>query len=249
MNRGRNKEHIFEGPPEKKKFERLLEEATSKFETEVHCYCIMSNHYHLLLRNCGSEMSKFMHWISGKYATWYNKSHGSDGTIYKDRYKSKLVDSDEYLYALAGYIHRNPLTFVNETELADYPYSSLPCYLNTKNKPWLSKDLVNSVVDSHGLLLGSSTQNQLYEHDESQLLIDLADFLSHTRQLELPHLKTVAQLCFLTDPNHKQFDHLSTAAKATKRRRVKSILESTIGVPHTEVLLKLTKQWLSNTKT
>ncbi len=82
-------------------FENLLKEGRKRFAVELHAYCLMGNHFQLLLEN-HDEMSRFMHWVCVQYVTHFNETHGFDGPLFKDRFKSLIVDSDRYLTTLVG---------------------------------------------------------------------------------------------------------------------------------------------------
>jgi len=69
----------------------------------------MSNHYHLLVETPKANLSQIMKHINGLYTQRYNRKHKKDGTLFRGRYKSVLVDEDSYLLQLTRYIHRNPL--------------------------------------------------------------------------------------------------------------------------------------------
>ncbi len=100
----------------------------------------MSNHYHLLIEDIDGNLSKIMHYINRNYVELYNKSKDCDGFLFKSRFKSIIVDHDEYLLELTRYIHRNPIKLVKD--LKDYKWSSYPYYLGLKKKipSYLNKD-------------------------------------------------------------------------------------------------------------
>lgn len=139
MNRGRNRENIFSNPSDFKLFLNILHESSIKFNLILHCYCLMSNHYHLLIETPDANLSKIMRFINGEFVTKYNKIKGLDGSLFKSRYKAILVEKDSYLIELNRYIHRNPLNIVDD--LKSYKWSSYPSYLNISKTPsWLNKE-------------------------------------------------------------------------------------------------------------
>jgi len=108
MNRGRNKDNIFQDKSDFQLFLNILGVASVEFNVIVHCYCLMSNHYHLLLQTPDVNLSKVMCFVGREYVRKYNRKKGCDGSLFKSRYKSILVDKDSYLADLSRYIHRNP---------------------------------------------------------------------------------------------------------------------------------------------
>ena len=109
MNRGRRGEQIFSKSSDHEIFIELLQEAVDLLDVRISAYCLMSNHYHLLIQTPQGNKSRCMRHINGIYTQRYNRSHKCDGQLFKGRYKSILVEQDNYLLELARYIHRNPL--------------------------------------------------------------------------------------------------------------------------------------------
>jgi REP element-mobilizing transposase RayT len=143
MNRGQDKRPIFRDEDDYGLFLTTLAEASKDYSAIIHAYCLMTNHYHLLIETPKANLSQIMKHINGLYTQRYNRKHKKDGALFRGRYKSVLVDEDAYLLQLTRYIHRNPLEVKKQmvAELSDYPWSSYPAYINqTKGEPWLMKD-------------------------------------------------------------------------------------------------------------
>jgi hypothetical protein len=105
----------------------------------------MANHYHLLIKTPLGNLQRAMRHIGGVYTQRYNRSHRMDGALFRGRYKSILVDSDEYLLHLSKYIHLNPVEAKMVGRLDSYRWSSYPAFVG-KQKPsnWLK---TNEVYD------------------------------------------------------------------------------------------------------
>ena len=143
MNRGRNKQVIFHNSDYFEAFLATLKEASQRYDAIIHAYCLMTNHYHLLIETPKANLSQIMQHINGKYTQWHNRQRGSDGTLFRGRYKSVLVDEDSYLLQLSRYIHRNPLDVKRKMieQLDDYVWSSYQAYTNKAKAPsWLYRD-------------------------------------------------------------------------------------------------------------
>jgi len=143
MNRGRNRQPIFHERDYFEAFITTLKEASERYDAIIHAYCLMTNHYHLLIETPKANLSQIMRHINGKYTQWHNRKHGKDGTLFRGRYKSVLVDEDSYLLQLTRYIHRNPLEVKRQMieQLEDYPWSSFPAFIDkVKSPPWLFRD-------------------------------------------------------------------------------------------------------------
>jgi putative transposase len=143
MNRGRNKQAIFHNSDYFEAFLTTLKEASERYDAIIHAYCLMTNHYHLLIETPKANLNQIMQHINGKYTQWHNRKRGMAGTLFRGRYKSVLVDEDSYLLQLSRYIHRNPLEVKRKMveQLEDYPWSSYPAYINKAKSPsWLYRE-------------------------------------------------------------------------------------------------------------
>jgi putative transposase len=143
MSRGRNHDNIFHDQRFFNAFLKCLQEASEQFDAVIHAYCLMSNHYHLLIETPKANLGRIMRHVNGVYTQRYNCLNKTDGPLFKGRYKSVLVDEDRYLLQLTRYIHLNPIDtkppMVND--LLDYEWSSYPAYVNQVKAPeWLYRE-------------------------------------------------------------------------------------------------------------
>ena len=143
MNRGRRGENIFSGKKDYAIFIALLQEAVELWDVRVSAYCLMSNHYHILVQTPQGNLSRFMRHINGVYTQRYNRLHGYEGQLFRGRFKSILVEEDNYLLELVRYIHRNPLRAGMVETLDGYLWSSHHGYLSSsKGWDWIHKDFI-----------------------------------------------------------------------------------------------------------
>jgi putative transposase len=141
MNRGRGRKHIFHGDAYFNAFLQTIEEAHDRFGLQVLCYCLMSNHYHLLVKTPEANLGRAMRHINGQYTQRYNKLRNTDGSLFRGRYKAILVENDSYQLQLSRYIHRNPIDANMVDQLDDYQWSSYPNYVSPIAAPaWLYRD-------------------------------------------------------------------------------------------------------------
>jgi putative transposase len=170
MNRGRRGEPVFTVDDDYVSFITTLRESRELWNVNVAAYCLMPNHYHLLVQTPEANLSRCMRHINGIYTQRFNKKHNEDGPLFKGRYKAILVDADSYLLELVRYIHRNPLRAGMTTTIDDYAWSSHRGYLSdASNYGWLFKDFVLS----------------LFSHDKNESERDYRRFMSHDDQEEL----------------------------------------------------------------
>lgn len=120
------------------RFEYLLASVVDRHRAELHAYCLMTNHFHLVLHFPAGGVSATMHDLSGKYARWFNDRYGRDGPLFARRFHSVGVTTDEQLMQVSRYVHRNPGVIVPVRALAAYRWSSFGAYAGTRPRPtWL----------------------------------------------------------------------------------------------------------------
>ena len=105
------------------------------YDITIHNYCLMSNHYHLLIEIINKNLSKFMRQLNMNYAIYFNKKYKRVGHLWQGRFKSWYVTDEAYLYTLMCYIEQNPLRAGIVTSLERYPYSSYRYFLDARNMP------------------------------------------------------------------------------------------------------------------
>lgn len=147
MNRGRRSEKIFLNKNDYQTFIELLIEASELWTVNISAYCMMPNHYHLLINTPKGNLSRFMRHLNGVYTQRFNKNNKCEGQLFKGRFKSILVDGDSYLLQLLRYIHRNPLQGKLVNDINEFEWSSHLGYLsNSKDWDWLYKDFMLSIL-------------------------------------------------------------------------------------------------------
>ncbi len=125
MGRGIERKAIFKEPKDKNEFLRRLSELLEKTKTRCYAWCIMDNHYHLLLLIGNSRLSEIMRCLLTGYAAYYNKTYHRSGHLFQNRYKSIVCDKDDYLLPLVRYIHLNPVRakVIDFSKLSGYPWT------------------------------------------------------------------------------------------------------------------------------
>lgn len=138
MNRGLARRNIFRTDYDRRDFLGLLDETTGDYRIEIHAFSLMDNHYHLVVHTPECGLSRAMRHLNGVYTQRANKRWKTDGPIFRGRYKSVLIDSDEYLLELIRYIHLNPVEGGICRRPADHRWTSHFAYLKRSNRPdWL----------------------------------------------------------------------------------------------------------------
>jgi len=141
MNRGSGHKHIFKYEKHAKAFLFYLKEAVTQYSIEVHSFCLMKNHYHLLVRTPEGNLSQAMKKLSGLYTQYYNREMETDGPLFRGRYKAILVEDEIYKVNVSRYIHLNPPAADCNLDPLQYKWSSYRCYVFQDFKPhWLRCD-------------------------------------------------------------------------------------------------------------
>ena len=147
MSRGDRKEDIFICDRDRESFLETLGEVCGKTAWQIHAYCLMRNHFHMVVETPRPNLSAGMHWFLGTYTTRFNWRHQVGGHVFSGRYKGVIVDGsgNGYLKTVCDYVHLNPVRanlLSLEEDLEAFPWSSYPEYLKkaSKRPEWLRVD-------------------------------------------------------------------------------------------------------------
>lgn len=143
--RGNERKAVYKSQRDREKFFSYLESATERYGAVVHVFCLMDNHYHLLIETPSGNLSQIMHHINGAYTTYFNTKRERSGHLFQGRYRAILIDVDEYAKELSRYIHLNPVRAGIAENPEEYRWSSCQ-YYTVKRKPpeWLKRDFILS---------------------------------------------------------------------------------------------------------
>lgn len=160
MNRGVDRQPVFFTDDDRLEFGRRLRHVHDQFGVETLAYCLMGNHYHLILRTPGGGLSVAMQHVSSVYTRHVNDRIGRDGPLFRGRFHSIMVTTDAYLQCAARYIHRNPLDLPGVASAHGYRWSSYRNYLGLRpNPPFVSTDLVLGLHGDDRTALAAFTEN------------------------------------------------------------------------------------------
>ena len=144
--RGDRREDIYEDDEDRITFLSILGKVVAEYNWICHGYCLMSNHYHLIIETLDSNLSKGMRQLNGVYTQATNRRHKRTGHLFQGRYKAILVDKESYLLELARYVVLNPVRAKGMVRtIDDWPWSSYLGMINKVNaEDWLTTDWVLS---------------------------------------------------------------------------------------------------------
>lgn len=125
LNRGNGRQRVFHRDADYLEFENLLWQLQDEFEIDLYAYCLMPNHFHLLLKvRRGEDLSRGMQWFTTTHVRRYHRLHRSSGHVWQGRYKSFIVEEDNHYLTVVRYIEGNPVR-ANMVETAtDWVWSS-----------------------------------------------------------------------------------------------------------------------------
>jgi REP element-mobilizing transposase RayT len=119
-----NRENIFLDVEDKEKFLELLDLSREIYQLTIHSFCILDNHYHLLLETSADNLSLAVRYINSRYAEYFNKKMDRIGPLWQGRFKSWYVHDDNYLWLLLRYIEMNPVKAGLADHIGEYPFSA-----------------------------------------------------------------------------------------------------------------------------
>ena len=179
MSRGDRRESIFLNDVDRQDFLNTLAEACQKTGWQVHAYCLMSNHYHLVIETPEPNLVAGMAWLQSTYTIRLNHRHKLVGHVLSGRYKAQLVEGsgNGYLKTACDYVHLNPVRakmLKGEERLLSYPWSSFGLYLAAREQRpvWLR---VDRLLGEHGLEQDTPLSRQEFERHMERRRLEGAD--------------------------------------------------------------------------
>lgn len=170
--RGDRREDIYEDDEDREMFLDIFGDVVTDYNWLCHGYCLMSNHYHLILETLDGNLSKGMRQLNGVYTQTSNRRHQRSGHLFQGRYKAILVDKNSYLLELARYVVLNPVRATGMVRrIEEWPWSSYPAMVGLTAAPqWLTTDWVLSQFGSH-----QARSRQRYQQFVSEGILDPND--------------------------------------------------------------------------
>lgn len=129
INRGVERRVVFYEEEDFDKFLEILTFVSNAYALHVHSFCLMNNHYHILLETTKENISDAIKYLNSNYSTYFNKKHKRFGHLWQSRFYSALLFDDEHFWIVAKYIERNPLKANVVKRVEHYKYQSLFQYL------------------------------------------------------------------------------------------------------------------------
>lgn len=161
ISRGNNKNAIFLGNKDYAVFLKHLFEVKSEKDFSLYAYCLMPNHFHLLIESIQEPLSKIMQKLLTQYAIYFNHQYDKSGHVFQGRYKALICEKEEYLFKLIQYIHVNPLHAGLTKDLNNYTWSSHSVYMGKNKNKYLSLEGAFRRLDCRSLAEGYKVYRNL----------------------------------------------------------------------------------------
>lgn len=140
--RGNRKEDIFRTDEDRREWLKLLRRVIKRHDWTVLAWCLMGNHYHLIVQTKAENLSHGMRMLNGCYAMGFNKRHGLTGHVFGGRFHSSLVQQDSYLLTALRYVARNPVKIGWAKAAHLWPWSSHAGTLGLRRDPVVDRAAV-----------------------------------------------------------------------------------------------------------
>ncbi len=136
--RGDRQEAIYEDDADRLQWLDILSKVCERYNWRVHAYCLMENHYHIVLETADGNLSKGMRQLNGVYTQYFNRQHNRVGHVYQGRYKAILVEKDSYLLELSRYVVLNPIRAGMVKDIEEWCWSNYSATIGQCQPPeWL----------------------------------------------------------------------------------------------------------------
>lgn len=147
--RGNAGARIFRDDQDRQSFLAVLDEVVQRYHWLCHAYCLMDNHYHLVIETPDANLSLGMRQLNGIYTQQYNRRHTTPGHVFQGRFKAILVDKDQYLLELCRYVVLNPVRARMVKTVEQWRWSSYAMTVGNRKAPaYLTTDWILSLFDS-----------------------------------------------------------------------------------------------------
>ncbi len=186
INRGVNRGVIFNSSVDKEKFLEIVCEVSEHYDFTIHSFVLMNNHYHLLLENRRENLSHGMRQINATYAQYYNKKYKRSGHLWQDRFKSRYIFDENYLFVLFKYLEFNPLVAKMSKKAGEYKYTLLHDIIKGSVRSCMKDSFVLQWYDSTAELLkaiGLKMSSEEFEKIE-QFQKDSTTYKSNPKRVE-----------------------------------------------------------------
>lgn len=215
ISQGIEKIFIFNDNNEINKYISFMKKLNVEYFVKIIAYCIMNNHAHLLLEvNNVTNLSAYMHRLNTKYAQYYNKKHNRVGFVFRNRFKSEGILSEEYLYNCINYIFYNPVKAGICNHPKEYPYSNYNEYIEKNGEIFQLQEEYNNFLE--------------YEEDKEEKCIQIVNNFLQDKNRDMiqvsRNIEIIKELVTILKKNNISL-LLMEKITGINRKKIKKILE------------------------
>jgi REP element-mobilizing transposase RayT len=163
MNRGHDGLKVFNKDEDKEFFLKLLSEYAASLKIRILAYCLLDNHYHLVIQNSSGRMSDFFKQVNGQFGSYYRRIYKGRGYVFQDRFKSRVIQDDSYLLMVIGYVLNNPIRAGLVDNFLDYKWSSANLYFQKKSSNIVDNNFIEDLFGSSDNLVGIINNYEIKE--------------------------------------------------------------------------------------
>ena len=220
IGQGAGKKAIFRNDNQREIFVKLMGEVCVTFGVEIHAYCLMNNQYHLLIRSPQATLARALRHLNGVYTQRFNRLMETDGPLFKGRYRSILIDPENFLLPVSRYIHRILLDSKQSGKMKSPLWSSLPTYTGKAG-------VGNELETGHLLkLMGKSNAKAAYKkYVEEGLDDEIADYYSKGRKSPILGDETFIDKMSKFIDSEKLSPEIPSAKRLKKPPSIKRIIQ------------------------
>ena len=188
INRGVERRNIFFEPEDYEYMFSLLSIIVKEYHIILHAFCLMTNHYHILLETKEYNLPKIVQYINDKYAKYFNKKYARNGHLWQGRYKSYALYDDAHFWIVAKYIERNPIKANMVQNIEDYRFQSYFLWKNKTNDLSIlnNSKIYDMTLKEYSDYIGSELQKDAIDvvYDSPKLVKVNGKYKQLTKRLE-----------------------------------------------------------------
>jgi REP element-mobilizing transposase RayT len=189
--RGDRRENIFRDDKDRFAWLEVFAQVCSRFNWRCHAWCLMDNHYHILIETIEGNLSSGMRQLNGVYTQKSNRRHGQTGHVFQGRYKAILVEKDRHLLELSRYVVLNPVRAGMTKDAGEWPWSSYLAMIGEGDVPkWLETDWLltcfgkqrkRAIARYIDFVRAGTGLPSVWENLRNQIFLGSEDFVSQMR--------------------------------------------------------------------
>ena len=238
MQRGNNKEYIFNEDIDKGYFIKQIKEMKVGMGFKIYAYALMNNHYHFVFQRLGEPLQTIMHQINNKYSKYFNYKFKHTGHVFEGRYKAILVQDERYLLSLVRYVHQNPVVAKISLGVENYKWSS-DLFYRRNIKDFIDIDTVLDIIsknrsESIKIYKQYMLQNDSADYDTTKVIGEEAYQVLCKSRERVEERKRLDEILIETDINSDDYELIKSGSRKRHLTQYKlAYIKAAIGLSYT----------------